>query len=224
MPVLPEKYNANLSPNIRLKNNLLIFELEILDGETEENFITRAERLIYREIRRINVLEGRENSRIHFEKSEPKLKYSNVCYIPTGCAFLPVENPETAGLEKWDPDSNLEIKLLLWEKVHLTTDIRLIYVYLHLIWELSDLEQWDYKNKTFPDLFEEIPILRNLLMHANKPNPRVIAYLNIHKLGIERSIENVEAHLKLAAHRLPDIKFAMHRRILQGIGYPGATH
>lgn len=91
-----------------------------------------------------------------------------------------------------------------------------------MIWELSDLPQWDYYHKPIPDPdpLEEIPILRNLLMHAKKPNRRVTAYLKIHNIGKERSMENVDAHLSLALQRLHNIKAATHEIILKDIRYP----
>lgn len=216
----PDKYNANLPTHIRLKDDLLFLELETLDKETEENFKTRAVRIISREIKRISLLEWGKFRDIQFVGSEPGLKWNNVCHIPTGCGFLPVENPEIAGIQNWESNPSIEIKLLLWEKACSAADIRLIYAYLHMIWELCDLKQWDKNIKPLPGPLEEVPILRNLLIHSDKvPNPLVVAYLEIHNIGVERTIENAEAHLNLATDRLPDIKNATHSRILKDIGY-----
>lgn len=224
-PDLPDKYNANLPSKIWIKEGLLFLQLDRLDGETGENFKVKAEKLALREVRRINVFDGITTREIQLIQSEPQFNYGFHGQAFTGVVFRALPNPEVAKLQDWNSDPSIELKLLLWEKACSETDIRLVYAYLHLLWELSvekKKEQEQYQSKPLPalDPFEEIPILRNLLLHAESmPYKQVQAYLVEHKTNPERCMDNVEAHLSLAAQRLHIVKTAAYGKILQDIGY-----
>jgi len=217
---ISQKYKNNLPLNFSINKNELALDLDRFNGESGEVFIIRAEKLVLREIRRISILESSLVRRITLIKKDPEFNHGFIGQAATGLAFMPVKNPGNAKKQNWESDLSVEIKLLLWEKINLQPETHLIYAYLHMIWELCEEEQqWLYLESHEPSPLQEIPILRNLLLHTTKPSNRVKSYLALHETDSDRCLNNLEAHLSLALQRLHIVKSAVYKKLLHEIGY-----
>jgi len=221
-PNLPDHSQSYLPEHIRFDfPDRLVICLHQGQDETNKALKSRAEWEIDRELMRINVLED-----ILFESrymsSEPLLTFGFSGTPSTGWGHHPIDPKLAKSQGCWN--SKIETKLVLWEKVKRETSTpALIYAYLYMnsVLHFNDnsWKDWKYKSTDKPTPFQEINILRNLLLHNGKANDCVIKYLEIHGIDHERNVKNSQIHTKHASDRLANLLSAVWKTLLIDLGY-----
>lgn len=225
-PNLPEHSQSYLPEHIRFASpDQLVIRVHQALNETNEALKSRAEWEIKRELLRIHVLEG-----IVFEptyiRSDPLLSFGFRGTPSTGWMHRPLDPKLAKSQDCWN--SRIETKLYLWEKVQRSTsNPHLIYAYLYMICEIhfndNSWKNWKYESVEKPTPFEEINIIRNLLLHNGEANNSVKKYLELHDIEHERNVQSSLAHAKLARDRLHDLLPAIWRKLLNDLGNSNST-
>jgi len=130
-----------------------------------------------------------------------------------------IVDPRKAGKpQNWT--GSVETKLMLWRRVSEDkNDPILAYTYLHMICELDGNDAWEHESNLAPSAFQEIRLIRNLLLHSKKkPNASVVTYCKLYNLNPDRTPREVVAHKQHARDRLHALLGEVWKALLQDVG------
>ena len=195
------------------------FELEAdrLVDESNEDFEARVQHEIERELLRISVLSG-TFYQASITNIEPMISRNRNIQASTGWGHRVVDPKRAGKPQNWT--GAVETKLMLWRRVSEDrSDPILVYAYLFMICEPDGIDDWDHESNLAPSAFQEIRLIRNLLLHSTeKPKTRVVAYCKLHNLNPDRTPREVEAHKKHARDRLHAVLGEVWKMLLQDVG------
>jgi len=219
VPDLPQHSQSYLPKHIRFDSpDRLVICLEQEQDESNEDLITRAEWEIQRELLRIHVFQGIVYTSTYIA-AQPLLSRAFRLQASPGWMHHPIAPKLARCQELWTP--SIETKLVLWGEVqreNLTPQLR--YAYLYMICEIDGVHMdWDYKSGQNPTPFEEIKIIRNLLLHSGDMHPRVKKYLSRKNIDHQRNIQNLQIYTKLATDRLHAVLTDVWKLLLNDLGY-----
>lgn len=181
-------------------------------GESSDELRNRGERLIGRELSRLNALTGDPFTAAAVKVEPPP--GSVTINVAAAWAHAPQMPPNHTG---WS-EKGLEFRLSAWDIASHTEDTVLRFVMLDSICESAGVSRnWTNKDD-WPPRFAEVRLIRNLLVHGSEtPKQEVCQYLEACTKSIPESRFTVRyKHLELARLRSPHLLLSVWRIVIDG--------